>query len=293
MSESMKRDGLVLDMPEEIYHGGGAAELSSTGAKLLLRAPALFKHSVVDGVREKKKAWDLGAATHTEVLGKGSPMVSCPPEYLAKNGAMSTSDAKAWKAQAEAAGKIVVSAGEVAKVKAATAAVLAHPDARAILELPGDAEVSAFATCPETGARLRGRFDRLASEHDLVGDVKTTGKAGGAHEAEFLRTVFGLGYDVQDAQYRDTLKYATGREVGFAFIVVELVAPFLVNVIRLSPQYVEMGRAKSLEARKRYVHGMETGEWPGYPYGIKEVEPPMYAIHDFQDNYEPALEMTF
>ena len=289
----MKREGLVLGMDEDEYHGGGGSELSSTGAKLLLQAPALFKDQVLDRNRVEKKAWSLGTAVHSKVLGVGAETVACPPGLLASNGAMSTKDAKAWKAVQEAAGKTVVSASELAKIKAASEAVLAHPDARAILELEGDAEASVFATCPETGVRLRGRFDRLAKNHALAGDLKSVGRAGGANEAEFLRTVFSLGYDVQAAQYIDTLNYATGRDVEFVFIVVELTAPHLVNVIRLSPQYLEMGRAKSMEARRRYKHGLETGEWPGYPYGIKEVEPPMYAVYDFQDNYEDSGEMTF
>ena len=136
---------------------------------------------------------------------------------------------------------------------------------------------------------MRGRFDRLPDDLDVAIDVKTVGQSGGAAESEFTRQIFNFGYDVQGGQYLDTLKYATGRDVDFAFIVVEMVAPYLVNVITMTHTYLEMGRVKSMEARRRYRHGLDTGEWPGYSIDIKRVEPPMFAVYDFQDNYEGKL----
>jgi hypothetical protein len=123
--------------------------------------------------------------------------------------------------------------------------------------------------------------------------VKTIGRKGGAKESVFMKQIFNFGYDVQGAQYVDSLKYATGRVVGFRFLVVETVAPFLTNVIDMAPQYMELGRDKSMIARKRYVHGIETGEWPGYPYGVKTVDAPNMAIYDYEENYDNQGEMTF
>lgn len=283
---AMERDGLVYGMPEAEYHGA-PGELSSTGAKLLLQAPAKFKHQVVDGNRVHKDAYDVGTAVHTKVLGAGILPVTCPEELLASNGAMSTAGARAWKAEQQAAGVPVVSVAELKMIDAMAESVLAVPTARALLEAPGNPEVSAFATCPETGVRLRARFDRLPSELAVAVDLKTT--AGSAHETEFAKTIFNFGYDVQGGQYEDTLRYATGRQVEFVFIVVETSAPYLVNVIAMPHTYMEMGRAKSMEARRRYAHGMATGEWPGYSDQIKRPDPPMFAVYDFQDNYEGTV----
>lgn len=284
----MKRDGLVLGMSEDEYHGGGSAELSSTGAKLLLDAPARFKHVVIDGNRTEKKVWDVGTAVHTRVLGTGSGAVAYPEELLSASGAI-IAKSKEWAAEQRAAGLVPVKQHELDQINAVAESLLAHPTAKTLLEAPGSPEASVFASCPETGVRLRGRFDRLPDELDVAIDVKTVGQSGGAAESEFTRQIFNFGYDVQGGQYLDTLKYATGRDVDFAFVVVEMVAPYLVNVITMTHTYLEMGRGKSMEARRRYRHGLDTGEWPGYSIDIKRVEPPMFAVYDFQDNYEGNL----
>ena len=288
----MKRDGLVLGMPEDVYHGGGGAELSSTGAKLLLDSPARFKHVILDGNRTEKRAWDLGTAVHTKVLGTGSGAIAYPADLLSASGAI-VAKSKEWAAWQRAAGLVPVKQHELDEINAVAESMLAHDTARTLLEAPGSPEASVFATCPETGVRLRARFDRLPDDLDVGLDVKTVGRAGGAAESEFAKQIFNFGYDVQAGQYTDTLKYATGRDLDFAFIVVEMVAPYLVNVITMTHTYIDMGRVKSMEARRRYRHGLDTGEWPGYSPEIKHVEPPMFAVYDFQDNYEHSGEMTF
>ncbi len=274
-----KREGLVYGMPEPEYHAP-KDELSSTGAKLLLQSPAKFKHVVIDGHRPHKDAWDLGTIIHGLVLGTGWDVEELDyPDFR-------TNAAKEARDKARDAGKIPVLKHKMTHPKQVAESVLAHPTARGLLEAAGHPEVSAFGTCPETGVRLRARFDRLPTDLDVAVDLKTVGKDGGAETSVFAREIFNFGYDVQAGQYVDTIKYAAGREVDFAFIAVETTAPYLVNVVTMTHDYLEMGRTKSMEARRRYAHGMETGEWPGYSGDIKRVEPPMYAVYDFQDNYE-------
>lgn len=287
----MERDGLVFDMSEVEYHAP-KVELSSTGAKLLLDSPARFKHVVLDGNRTEKRVWDLGAAVHGKVLGTGAEAVAYPEDVLSASGAI-TAKAKEWAIDARAEGLVPVKQAELDEINAVSESLLANITARTMLEAEGDPEVSAFATCPETGVRLRGRYDYRPKNLAVLDDVKTVGRAGGASEAEFTKQIFNFGYDVQAGQYTDIHKYITGEERDFAFIVVEMVAPYLVNVITMSEQYLDMGRVKSMEARRRYRHGLDTGEWPGYSLDIKRVEPPMYAVYDFQDNYEDGGEMTF
>ena len=66
----------VYDIPEGAYHAdpvpGGS--LSRSGAKLLLQSPAKFDWRRTHGVKPKR-AWDIGTAAHTEVLGTGAEMV--------------------------------------------------------------------------------------------------------------------------------------------------------------------------------------------------------------------------
>lgn len=275
----MKRDGIVYGLPEAEYHAP-KDELSSTGAKLILDAPARYKHVVLDGNKVHKDSYDLGSIVHALVLGTGWGIAELDFENWR------TKAAQEARAVVRSEGLIPVLKHEMVKPRAMAEAVLAHDVAGPLFEADGASEVSAFATCPETGVRLRARADRLAG--DII-DLKTT--AGSAKPDEFARSVFKFGYDLQDAHYEQTFKLACGWEGEFKFVVVETRAPYLVNVVRLRDDFIDMGRDKALKARRIYAECMAAGVWPGYPSGEHLVEPPMMAVYDYQDNYEQE-EMT-
>lgn len=279
----MKREGIVYGLGEAEYHAP-KDELSSTGAKLLLEAPAKFKHQVIDGHRVHRDAYDLGSAVHAKALGVGSTVMEYPVEHLTPSGNVSTgAKTVAWATEQREQGFVLIPPKQTQEVNAMHDAIMANPDARVLLEADGDSEVSAFADCTETGVRLRARADRLPKKHNVIIDIKTV--AGSADEVEFAKTIFNIGYDVSAGHYIDVFNYVEGHERDFAFIVVEKTAPYLVNVITMTHAYIEMGRTKSMEARRRYARGVATGEWPGYS-GLHRVEPPMFAVYDFQDKYE-------
>lgn len=276
----MKREGVVYGMSEAEYHAP-KDELSSTGAKLLLESPAKFKHQVIDGNRVHRDAYDLGTAVHTKVLGVGLAAVTCPPELLASNGAMSTKEARAWKAEQQAEGRPVVSLSELEAIDAMAESVLAHPTARMLFEREGHAEVSVFDEY--LGVKRRGRFDYLPDEGNIAVDLKTTLDAS---KHGFASSAAKFKYHVQRAHYLDILRRSTGREMGMLFVVVEKSAPYLTGVRKLSEQFVDMGETEALEAVDVYKRCMDTGVWPGYSDEAEEVAPPMYSIYDYQDRYE-------
>ena len=275
----MKREGVVYGMPEAEYHGG-PDELSSTGAKLLLESPAKFKHQVLDGNRVHRDAYDLGTAVHTKVLGVGAVAVTCPVELLDSTGGMRTSAAKEWKEAQQAAGIPVVSMAELSVIDAMAESVLAHPTARMLFEREGHAEVFVFDEY--LGVKRRGRFDYLLSEGGIAVDLKTSLDAS---VRGFAKSVVSYGYHVQRGHYLNILS-RLGRDADMLFVVVEKSAPYLTAVHRLNEQFADMGAAEALEAVDVYRRCMESGVWPGYPDEITEIQPPMYAIYDYQDKYE-------
>ena len=160
---------IVADMDDATYHA--RPELSSTGVRRLLDSPARFQWDMTH--RTESVAFDVGHATHSRILGVGSPVVDIPDEHLTPSGNVSTkAAAKEWLAEQRAAGLVPIGAADRALIDGMAEAVLAHPAARDLLEGPGNPEVSAFATDPETGVDLRARFDRLCE--DVAIDVKTT-----------------------------------------------------------------------------------------------------------------------
>lgn len=276
----MKREGIVYGMPEAEYHAP-KDELSSTGAKLVLESPAKFKYQVLDGNRVHRAGFDLGTAVHTKVLGVGEKFITYPEEHLTKSGNVSTkAETVAWAVGQRAVGRIILTPDEATTVGLMAEAVLAHPLARKLFEREGHSEVSVFDEY--LGVKRRGRFDYLPDEGGIAVDLKTTIDAS---PGGFAKHAARYGYHVQRGHYLDILK-RLGREADMLFVTVEKEAPHLVAVHQLTDEFAGMGETEALAAVDTYRRCMESGVWPGYPEGINQLIPPVYAIYDFQDRYE-------
>lgn len=281
---TMPRDGLVLGMPEDEYHGG--PEFSSSAAKEILKTPANYKHVYIDGHREEKKAWDIGTAIHTKVLGTGQHAVAFPTEVLSAAGAANTNAARAWRAKQEAAGLIVVKQAELDQINAAAEAVLADPAARLVLEQDFHPEASMFATDPATGIRLRCRFDILTTSHRYGGDLKSTDDAS---TRAVQRAVMRFKYHVQREFYVFIAQLLGIELVGFPFIFVEKTRPHLVSVWEFDEDLREMGKREAEHARELLLRCTESNIWPGYGESIQLLKPLMAQVYDFQDEYESEI----
>ncbi len=267
-------NGIVKDLPEAEYHA--RTELSSTGARLLLDSPAKFKYRQ-DNPQPGKRDYDIGHAAHAKVLGVGSGLVGYPVEHLTPSGNVSTKAATIqWAEDQRAAGLVPVSPADIAKVDAMAEAVLAHPIAKGLLEAPGDRELSVFTEID--GVPTRARLDALTGGIGI--DLKTTRKNADANS--FGREAADLSYHVQQAWYWQALAAAGVALERFLFIVVEKEPPYLVGVNELDIIFQQMGDTGAAEARTRYRHGIETGEWPGYSDDIELSSPPAW-MGDYQE----------
>jgi hypothetical protein len=244
---------VIDDMPEQDYHTHPTS-LSQSGAKVLLRSPALYQWQRTHPVF--KSAWDEGSAAHKLVLKAGPEIVEV------KHDSWRTNAAKAEQAAARAEGKIPLLSAKVRMVEDMAEALTRHRLAMSLLAEGGKAEVSLFAVDEATGVLRRGRTDfHNAVEHLLV-DYKTSTTA---DPDEFQRTsVAKFGYHIQHPYYVDL-----ARDLGFpirsmVFIVQEKEPPYQVSVVELTPDAVEAGRARARRALQMYRDCTESGLWPSY-----------------------------
>lgn len=268
--------GIVHGLDETTYHAHPA--LSSTGARLLLDSPAKYRWAQTN-LQEPKAAWDIGTATHTKVLGTGSRAIAYPPEHLTPSGNVSTKAATVeWAKKQRKAGFTPVSPDQMGEVDAMAEAVLAHPKARALLEQPGNPEVSVFGTDPDTGVNMRARFDYLPDftvKNPVAVDLKT---ARSASPDGFARAVAEHRYDIQEQFYLHLYAIVTGDfTIPFNFVVVENTAPFLVGVYPLSEEFADMGRRKVRQALETYAACTAADLWPGYPES-DPLQPPSWLM---------------
>ncbi len=280
---------IVHGMEENEYHAHPA--LSSTGARMLLPeykgSPRKFQYAQTHP--RTSRAFDVGHAVHTRVLGVGGLTVTYPAEHLTPSGNPSTKAATVeWEQEQRAAGFTILSAADADRVDGIAETVLAHESARPLFEVCELREVSVFAEVE--GVPSRARFDAL-SEPTRNGvyalDLKTTEDA---TKEGFERSVAKWGYDVQIAHYMDVYEASeTAFIERFMIVAVEKSAPYEVAVFELPEMWLAMGRAKAQAARAIFAECTASGVWPGYTSEIQSLDAPTWLVFAHETKYDREI----
>lgn len=274
---------IVNDLAEALYHAHSA--LSSTQARWFAdvkqgkKSLAHVKH-LLDNPRPGTTTFDVGTAAHTLILGTGRNTIEYPTEHLTPSGAISTKAATvAWAEEQRANGLVPVSPNDAKAIRAMAESVLAHDEARAILEANEGREVSIFADTPE-GVEIRARFDI----HGQIGaDLKTTQDAS---PEGFAKAVATYRYDIQAAHYMDAHWHSESTQLdAFKFIAVEKTAPYVVAVHQLPEYWLSIGRDYARQARETLAHCRQTNHWPGYE-GTNTLDAPGWLTNQHEDDFE-------
>lgn len=282
----IRAPGVFDDMPEDVYHApwtvpselGGS--LSNSGAKTLLgRTPAHFQWERQHG-RPPKKAYDVGHAAHSKVLGIGQPIKVI-------DGNRNANAVKAEIAEAEAAGFLVLKSDENGQVEAMAEAVLAHNTARRLFEAEAVREQSMFWQDPATGVYLRCRPDsrvQLRSGRRVLVDLKTTVNA---DPDDFGKTADNHGYVQQHPFYLAGAQThgLVDEESSFLFVLVEKEPPYLVSVCELDDEAVLIGRQRNRRAIDLFAQCSEDNHWPGYPPSVVSVSLPYWTVRNHNEEY--------
>lgn len=259
--------GIYADVPAEDYHAGPG--ISASGLKRLLPpyTPAHYKY----GEPYESAALDFGKVAHRLVLGEGDAFVVSPFDSFRSN------DAKAWKAEQDAAGNVVITAADLEKARAMAEAVKAHPLAGQLFT-DGAPEVSLYWTDAETGVLCRARYDWMRNLHKgrrlLIPDLKT---ARSAEPWSFAKAAADYGYAISAEFYRQAA-IANGLDPDPLplFVAVEKAAPYLVSVTAISDEDMEMARGLIRRGLRIYADCLARDEWPGYPETVIDIELPTY-----------------
>lgn len=241
-------------IPEPEYHAHRGS-LSQSGAKVLLRSPALFRWQQ-DNPPERKDVFDFGTVAHKEVLGVGTGIAIIPPTSRAK------ADQEAHKAAKEAAhaeGKTPITEDDYAKVRAMADRLSSHKLAMRLLS-EGQPEVSGFALDEETGVMRRCRFDWLGSS--VLTDYKTAASSDPADLSGRYGAVKKWGYDLQAAWYLDMARQLGHPAPYFCFIFQMKEPPYSVTVARLLEDDLDAARFRIREALQRFRDCTESNRWP-------------------------------
>jgi len=242
--------------------------VSGTAIADLLRSPAIYAWKRANPT-EATPSMLLGTLVHAFVLDQ--------PRTFAAN----LHDYKTERAAWEARRKEIVSLGhtpvpgDVWREAAAIAeAVTEHPDAAALLALPGESEW--VVTWDENGTPCKGRIDRLAESANgpLVIDLKTTRSLDG-----FDKSIGEYGIHCQTMHYWRGVAAERGIEPPLPLLIaVETSAPYRVQVVRLSAADAAQGNAACVAAYRVWRDCTDANSWPsGLPDGVTESNIPSWA----------------
>jgi hypothetical protein len=258
--------GFHPEISEEEYHSHPSS-LSVSGAKTLLKSPALFRWEQEN--KPRKAVWDFGHGAHQLVLGQGDPIRVIDADDWR------TKAAKDEREAARAANEIPLLSNEYTRVIQMADALSSHQRAMELLSA-GTPEISAFAIDEATGVMRRCRFDWFGST--LV-DYKS---AVSAHPDAFAAAAARFGYHQQDAWYSDVAQDLGHQFYGFDFIVQEKEPPFFVNVVRLDSDSRRRGRELNELALQRFRDCVAADIWPVYgpTDETQTIRLPKWAFYD-------------
>lgn len=209
------QQGLVLGLDIEEYHAGPG--VSKSQLDQIAESPATYiwaKNAPVDV--EKTKPFDIGKAIHCLLLEPDefeSRFIIAPP-FNRRTNAGKAEEAE-FLANCAELGKTVMDAEDGRKLYLMRDSVMAHPDARKLLEREGHSEASFYWIDPETEELCRVRPDRHLSNYPVMLDVKSVDDMG-----RFERHVEEFRYHVQDAMYSEGFYRVMSEQPEFYFLAV-------------------------------------------------------------------------
>lgn len=264
----------ILDLSPELYHADPAdrPSLSKSIAHLLCdKSPrhAREAHPKLNPNFERKDEgkFDLGTVAH-DVLLEGRDIL-----YVVHADDWRTKVAKEERDAARELGKVPLLAKDRDAVYAMVDA--AREQLAALNVDPPfftDGQAERTIVWEEDEVICRARLDWLRDDLQAIDDYKTTSAS--ADPDRWVRTMLGIGGDLQAAFYRRGVKALTGEDAEFRFIVQETSPPYLLCPIALSPDLMAIAERKVEWAIKRWRVCLETGIWDGYPTDVCYVEAP-------------------
>lgn len=275
------KQGIYTGLSNPDYHSKSA--YSKSQLDHVSNAPGLLSWSKKAPSDESSAAALVGTALHTLLLEPNlfESQYAIEPTGLDRRTKVGKANAELFEQEVASKGLIVLTSQEWDMLQAQRDSVMAHAEARALLESKqGKAELSVFWQDPDTGLECRCRPDWWAYPEVLL-DVKTTDDPSAW---AFGKSTNDYRYHVQDSFYSDGCSIASGTNIEeFLFLAIgkkRELGRYPVRLYRLNHRAKDLGR----DLYKKDLNTILTCQtrisenqaaWPA----IENLDLPHYAYH--------------
>lgn len=266
----------IYTMSRADYDADPCAEPSLSGsiAKLILdRSPAHARlaHPRLNPAfqRTNERKFDQGNACHALLLGEADKIVTIAADDFR------TKAAKDARDQALAAGKLPMLEHHYEDVlemsEQARAQIARHEEAAGAFD-PALGKSEQTMIWREAETWCRARPDWLPNVGNICWDYKTTGVS--ANPDAWVRTLYGVGGDIQPALYLRGLRAITGKEWHWRWVVQEDEPPYALSVIAPTPAMLALADMKVERALGYWRWCLAKNRFPGYPRETAYIDAP-------------------
>lgn len=246
MTTETHSDGLLRGEPNNTYHSNPA--ISSSEIKTFLKSKQLYRDTKTGIVKRKQTAaFSFGSAIHAYFLEPAdfnNQVAVTPADFNGR-----TKEGKAWKAEVESSGKVLISQDEFASIK-----LMSERMPKEIKSIFSNGEPELVARTEYQGLAVQARFDWLS---DSIWDIKSTQDI-----EQLARTdCYKFGYFISAAYYERLHEMVTGEFKEFKIIAIEKNAPHRSQVLLLDRDMVDHGHEKITDFFAEYPKCVESGNW--------------------------------
>jgi len=233
-------------------------------------------------------AWKNTPKQESTAAMKGGSLLDCllttPHEFddryvMSEFNEFRTKEAKAWREEAEASGKIVLKLDQFDTAQSQLCAIINKPEALALIT--GAQFQVAFRHKTAHGFASKGLIDILPDDGETIVDLKTCEPSALESKLNLRRHIYDWLYHIQAGAYCEGYSIASGEErTRFVFIFVSSKAPFRVAVVELPFCAISFGSDIYRAQAKRFAECLERNHFPSIWEGAIEIDLPEYAYTD-------------
>lgn len=262
--------GIFDGIPSEVYHHPACPGISKSDLDLIRRSIHHYNSKGLMQKEERSKALIIGSAIHDRILLPDlfQSQYCEEPIGIDKRTKAGKEEWAEW--QSMNAGKIPLSAMDMAMIEDMAEQVLTHPICKEIFK-GAKFEQTIFWRDPETGILCKCRPD-IIREDGIIADLKSCIDAS---LNQFRRSIVNYSYDKQAAYYLEGASQALGRKYeNFIFICIEKEIPHGVALYNANEAILEAGKAlfrQDLELFREGRNPQKDHRW-GYPIEIQDID---------------------